>query len=96
MMSTIEQYLLDTGILLRLVNRFDPDHVTVRDAVRVLRRGSSNLITSYQNLAEFWNVRNAPRHPESHRIRTTDRRRSALYSILPEIYHYCSGNVRLR
>ena len=62
-MSLTEQYLLDTGIMLRLVNRQDPDHITVRDAVRTLRRRPAQLITSYQNLAEFWNVMTRPVTP---------------------------------
>jgi predicted nucleic acid-binding protein len=62
-MSRTEQYLLDTGILLRLVNRHDPEHVTVRDAVRSLRRRADQLVTSYQNLAEFWNVLTRPVTP---------------------------------
>jgi predicted nucleic acid-binding protein len=63
MTSTTEQYLLDTGILLRLVNRHDPEHVAVRDAVRSLRRRAAQLVTSYQNLGEFWNVLTRPVTP---------------------------------
>jgi predicted nucleic acid-binding protein len=62
-MTTTERYLLDTGILLRLVNRHDPDHAAVRDAVRLLRRRPAQLVTSYQNLAEFWNVLTRPVTP---------------------------------
>jgi predicted nucleic acid-binding protein len=49
--------------LLRLVNRHDPEHAAVRDAVRLLRRRQTQLVTGYQNLAEFWNVLTRPVTP---------------------------------
>ena len=62
-MTTNEQVLLDTGILLRAVNRSDPEHITVRDALRLLRGRQAKLVTCYQNLAEFWNVFTRPITP---------------------------------
>lgn len=48
--------LVDTGILLRLLDRTDPQHKDVRDAAVLLRqRGHRGVITP-QNAAEFWNV----------------------------------------
>jgi predicted nucleic acid-binding protein len=52
--------LLDSGILLRLVNRSDPEHATVRGALRVLKQRGHSLVTAPQNLAEFWNVCTRP------------------------------------
>jgi len=52
--------LLDTGILLRLVNRSDPEHATVRAALRLLKQRGDSLITAPQNIAEFWNVCTRP------------------------------------
>ena len=50
------KYLLDTGILLRVVNRDDPLHADVRRALRRLKDGGHVLVTTPQNMSEFWNV----------------------------------------
>ena len=50
------RYLLDTGVLLRLVNRAAAEHPEVRAAVRVLKAQGHVTVTSFQNLSEFWNV----------------------------------------
>jgi predicted nucleic acid-binding protein len=52
--------LLDTGILLRLVNRQDVQHESVREAVNGLIVGVQELFTTSQNIAEFWNVATRP------------------------------------
>ena len=52
--------LLDTGILLRLVNRGDKFHRSVVSAVLILRRRGDALVTTSQNIAEFWNVSTRP------------------------------------
>ena len=52
--------LADTGILLRLVARSDPQCALVRGAVRLLRQRGERLVTSPQNVAEFWNVCTRP------------------------------------
>jgi predicted nucleic acid-binding protein len=54
------RYLLDSGILLRLVNRADALHHQVRGAVRELRRQQHTFVTAAQNIAEFWNVCTRP------------------------------------
>jgi predicted nucleic acid-binding protein len=53
-------FLVDTGILLRLVNRSEPLHATVRSAIRTLKARGETLITAHQNVAEFWNVCTRP------------------------------------
>jgi predicted nucleic acid-binding protein len=53
-------YLLDTGILLRLVDVTDQHHEVVRSAVSALGRRQDNLYITTQNLAEFWNVATRP------------------------------------
>jgi predicted nucleic acid-binding protein len=50
----------DTGILLRLLDRADPHHQAIRQALRVLRARGEELVTSPQNIAEFWNVCTRP------------------------------------
>ena len=46
-------YLVDTGVLLRLADRRDPLHPTVRSAVRTLRRAGHILYFTPQNGAEL-------------------------------------------
>jgi predicted nucleic acid-binding protein len=48
--------LIDTGVLLRLINPSDPEHLDVRRAIRLLRRRGDKLITLTQNASEFWNI----------------------------------------
>ena len=52
--------LVDSGILLRLLEPTDPQHLAVRQAVRTLRGRGDTLITSPQNAAEFWNICTRP------------------------------------
>jgi len=54
------RYLLDTGVLLRLVNREAAEHHEVRAAVRVLKAQGHVTVMSFQNLCEFWNVCTRP------------------------------------
>lgn len=53
-------YLFDTGVLLRLFHRADPNHADIRAALSSLRLSGEHLVTSTQNLAEFWNVSTRP------------------------------------
>jgi predicted nucleic acid-binding protein len=53
-------YLLDTGILLRLVDGSDPKHSVVRQAVDGLVARRGDLCITSQNLAEYWNVATRP------------------------------------
>jgi predicted nucleic acid-binding protein len=52
--------LVDTGILLRLLDRADPEHAAIRRAVRVLKQRGDTPVTVPQNVAEFWNVSTRP------------------------------------
>ena len=53
-------YLLDTGVLLRLVDQRDVQHAQVRAAVRKLVERHDDLLISTQNIAEFCNVATRP------------------------------------
>lgn len=53
-------YLLDTNVLLRLVRRSEPQHATVRNALRKLWSQGHRIQTTAQNFAEFWNVSTRP------------------------------------
>jgi hypothetical protein len=52
--------LVDSGVLLRLLERTDPQHGVIRGAVRALRGRGDRLVTAPQNAAEFWNVCTRP------------------------------------
>jgi predicted nucleic acid-binding protein len=54
------RHLLDTGILLRLLNRQADAHESIRGAVRHLKLQGHECITSLQNVCEFWNVCTRP------------------------------------
>jgi predicted nucleic acid-binding protein len=53
-------FLLDTGILLRLVDQRDVQHSQVRAAVRTLIKRHDDLFICTQNIAEFCNVATRP------------------------------------
>jgi len=53
-------YFVDTGILLRAVDRNDPVRPQIVAAFRVLRNRGDDFATSTQNLREFWNVATRP------------------------------------
>jgi predicted nucleic acid-binding protein len=54
------RYLLDSGILLRVVNRNDTLHEVPRKAVYRLKADGHITVTTTQNMAEFWNVCSRP------------------------------------
>ena len=71
------QYLVDTGVWLRLFDRTDPEQATIRNAPRALRSRGHSLATCPQNIAEFWNVSTRPasaRGGYGKSVPTTERR----------------------
>lgn len=52
--------LSDSGILLRLFHPPDPLHGIVKQAADVLTNRGDKLVTTLQNVAEFWNVCTRP------------------------------------
>jgi predicted nucleic acid-binding protein len=80
----------DSGILLRILHRHDPQHAAVLAAVRILRRRGDTLVTAPQNAAEFWNVSTRPAtargglgldlHETERRLRILER----LFQVLPD------------
>jgi predicted nucleic acid-binding protein len=53
-------HLIDTGVLLRLINRADPAHESVRKCLRTLRTAGDQFAVAPQTIAEFWNVSTRP------------------------------------
>ncbi|HEU4388385.1 MAG TPA: type II toxin-antitoxin system VapC family toxin [Blastocatellia bacterium] len=53
-------HLADTNILLRFLLRSDPSYLSIRQAVRILKARREPVVTTPQNIAEFWNVCTRP------------------------------------
>lgn len=53
-------YLLDTNVLLRLVQADSPEHKAIQHCIEVLWARGADLFYTSQNLAEFWNVCTRP------------------------------------
>jgi predicted nucleic acid-binding protein len=53
-------WLVDTGVLLRLVDTLAADHADSRRAIKKLRSNGDRLVVAPQNIAEFWNVSTRP------------------------------------
>jgi predicted nucleic acid-binding protein len=71
------QYLVDTGVWLRLFDRADVEHPFIRDSLRLVRSAGHTLATCPQNIAEFWNVSTRPasaRGGYGKTVETTERR----------------------
>ena len=54
------RYLVDSNVLLRLLQRNDPHHSTIRQAVRSLLARGDELCCAPQNIVELWNVSTRP------------------------------------
>lgn len=54
------RYLLDTGVLLRLVHPTDPQHQEIVGALDLLKNQGHTFYCGMQNVAEFWNVTTRP------------------------------------
>jgi len=54
------QILVDTGVLLRAFDRSAPQQRTIFRALRKLWAENHELVTTSQNIAEFWNVSTRP------------------------------------
>ena len=84
-------YLLDTGILLRLVDETDGQHDVVKQAVSRLGDQREALYITTQNFAEFWNVATRPRTnnglelPIATVIQLYDRAIEPISSVLVEL-----------
>jgi predicted nucleic acid-binding protein len=53
-------YFADTNILLRFLTRSDPDYTVIRAAARIIKARGDEIVTSAQNIAEFWGVLTRP------------------------------------
>lgn len=60
MTETAVSYLVDTNILLRLVQPDSPEYQSIRQCTDILWAQGADLFYTSQNLAEFWNVCTRP------------------------------------
>jgi predicted nucleic acid-binding protein len=54
------EILIDSGILLRDFDRSSQDQKSILRALRISRQRNFILVSSHQNIAEFWNVATRP------------------------------------
>ena len=54
-------YLLDTGVLIRLTEPSDAAHPVISEAVKQLWKTGARLVVSMQNIAEFWVTSTRPK-----------------------------------
>jgi predicted nucleic acid-binding protein len=54
------RYLVDSNVLLRLLQRNDPHHSIIRQVVRSLVARGEELCCAPQNIVELWNVSTRP------------------------------------
>jgi predicted nucleic acid-binding protein len=84
-------HLLDTNILLRFLLRNDKTHPEIRQAVRILKTRREPLVTTAQNIAEFWNVCTRPSNVRGGlglNLEATERRVRLLerhFRVLPDV-----------
>ena len=83
------KYLLDTNILLRLIELAHPHHREVREVLKTLRRQNVIFYVLLQNVSEFWNVctRPADKNGLGLSIAKTDlhlKRFKRLFKLLPD------------
>ena len=82
-------YLLDTNILLRGIDRQSPMSGVVRTAVKALQRAGGHMFVAPQNLIEFWCVATRPRDANGLGMTLTQSmmqiaRIKALFLLLPD------------
>src|SRR5262249_18263347 len=77
-------YLVDTNVLLRHVQRSDPQHQVIRVALRTLRQHGEQLRFTPQNLVEFWCVCTRPTTANGFglTVAETDRRARVIERLL--------------
>ena len=56
----MQSILVDTGVLLRAFDRTSPVQKLIFKALRTHWNQGDQLVTSHQNIAEFWNVATRP------------------------------------
>ena len=54
------EILVDTGVLLRAFDKSSSEQRPILRAFRLLRLQGHSLVTTHQNIAEFWNVATRP------------------------------------
>ena len=86
------QYLVDTNILLRLVQRNDSLNPVIRNAVRKLKNDGNIMLITLQNCAEFWNVATRPATKNGFGLtpKDADRQLRLIERIFPLLSEFCT------
>ena len=82
--SMTDACFIDTGILLRFFDRRDERHPDIRRLLISRSQSGTVFFTSFQNLAEFWNVSTRPaaaRGGYGHTVSDTRRRLSVIERV---------------
>ena len=97
-------YLLDTNVVLRLMDRHAPEHPVCRRAVERLRIQGESLCLAPQVLVEFWAVATRPPPPQANGFGWTPdytfkqvlnlRRFFTMYPESPELFNHWLKLVR--
>jgi predicted nucleic acid-binding protein len=83
-------YLVDTGVLVRLTEPSDPLHPVIAAVLEELWKSEARLVVSMQNIAEFWAVCTRPKESRGGlglSIEQVDRRLrflEAIITVLPD------------
>jgi predicted nucleic acid-binding protein len=94
-------YLLDTGILLRLVDQTDALHPVVEQVVGHLGNKRIPLHITSQNIAEFWNVATRPKANNGLELSPTETAQAfsnaiePICAVLPELLDLTAVFTRL-
>jgi len=83
------KYLLDTNILLRLVELAHAQHKEAREALKTLRRQNCVFYILLQNVSEFWNVCTRPKDKNGLGLSITQadlylKRLERFFTLLPD------------
>lgn len=83
------KYLLDTNILLRLVQLTHPQHKEASEALRILKKQNAEFYIFLQNISEFWNVCTRPKDKNGLGFSITDtdlqlKRLERFFKFLPD------------
>ncbi len=83
------RYLADTNILVRVLQRDDPNHALIRASLRTLWQRAEQVCYTPQNLVEFWRVCTRPASVNGFGLSVAETHRRAkvierLFELLPD------------
>ena len=85
--------LIDTNVLLRIVEPNDPEYTLVREAIKALTARGESLCFASQNLVEFWNVCTRP--VSKNGLGLTPRQTDERATLLESRFRFLPDNERV-